>query len=85
MNAMSIIEEIETGNIYRQDGLDYYMDCIVVVNNVRTRCDQVSIVQCDMSEEGKGIEYILELRRGNFITWIYLDDIESLEVSEMKK
>ena len=80
---MEIIEEIETGNEYMQEALDYYMDCMVKVNNVRTRCEQIGIVQCDMSKYGKDIELLLELRRGEFITWIYLDDIETLEVKMM--
>ena len=83
MNIMKIIEEIETENEYYQEGLDYHMDCGVTINNVRTRCDQISIVQCDMSKYGKGIELLLELRRGDFITWIYIDEVETLDVRMM--
>ena len=83
MDVMEMIKEIETGNDYWQEGLDYHMDCKVTVNNVRTRCDQVSIVQCDMSKYGKGIELLLELRRGDFISWIYLDEVESFDVKMM--
>ena len=75
MDIMDIINEIEIGNNYCQDGLDYEMDCVVTVNKVRTRCDQISVVQCDMTKKGKGIELLLELRRGDFITWIFIDDI----------
>lgn len=82
---MDIINEIETCNTYIQDGLDYSMDCIVNVNSVHTRCEQISVVQCDLSECGKGIELLLELRRGEFITWIYIEDIESLEVKDFEK
>lgn len=83
MEVMDIIDEIENGNNYYQEGLDYYMDCAVTVNKVRTRCEQISIVQCDMSKYDKGIELLLELRRGEFITWMYLEDIESLDVRQM--
>ena len=83
MDIMEIIEEIETENEYFQEGLDYHMDCAVTINNVRTRCDQISIVQCDMSKYGKGIELLLELRRGDFITWIYIDEVETLDVRMM--
>ena len=85
MDVIEIIDEIEIGNEYVQDGLDYYMDCVVEVNKVKTRCDQISIVQCDMSKYGKGIEILLELRRGEWLTWLYIDDVESLEVKEMEK
>ena len=61
------------------------MDCVVEVNKVKTRCEQISIVQCDMSKYGKGIEILLELRRGEWLTWLYLDDVESLSVKEMEK
>ncbi len=83
MEVMDIINEIETGNYPIQDGLDYHMDCIVIVNKVRTRCEQISIIQCDLTEKGKGIELLLELRRGDFLTWLYIDDIECLEVKEV--
>ena len=83
MDVLEIIEEIETGNYPIQDGLDYVMDCVVTVNKVRTRCEQISIVQCDMAKYGKDIEMLLELRRGEFITWLFIDDIESLEVKEV--
>ena len=83
MEIFNIIDEIEIGNNYTQDGLDYLMDCVVNVNNVKTRCEQISIVQCDMSKYGKGVETLLELRRGEFITWMYIEDIESLEVNEV--
>lgn len=59
------------------------MDCVVTVNKVKTRCEQISIVQCDMSKYGKGVETLLELRRGEFISWMYIEDIESLEVNEV--
>ncbi len=88
MEVMDVINEIETNNNPFQDGLDYYMDCIVNVNSVRTRCEQVSIVQCDMdgSDYGRnGIQILLELRRGEWITWIFLDEVESLEVKEFHK
>ena len=86
MEVIDVINEIETNNNPFQDGLDYYMDCIVNVNNVRTRCEQVSIVQCDLDEYGRHvIQIILELRRGEWITWIFLDEVESLEVKEFKK
>ena len=85
MEVMEIIDQIEIGNEYVQDGLDYYMDCVVEVNKVKTRCDQISIVQCDMSKYGKGVEILLELRRGEWLTWLYIDDVESLEVKEMEK
>ena len=85
MDILDIIDEIETGNNFYQDGLDYEMDCIVIVNKVRTRCDQISVVQCDMTKKGKGIETLLELRRGEFITWMFIEDIDSLKVSEFDK
>ena len=85
MEVMEIIDQIEIGNEYVQDGVDYYMDCVVEVNKVKTRCDQISIVQCDMSKYGKGVETLLELRRGEWLTWLYIDDVESLEVKEMEK
>ena len=86
MDVIEIIDEIETGNNPFQEGLDYYMDCVVTVNNVRTRCEQVSIVQCDMDEYNRtGIQILLELRRGEWITWVFLDEIESLKVEEFKK
>ena len=85
MEIMEIINEIEIGNEYVQDGLDYFMDCVVEVNKVKTRCDQISIVSCDMSKYGKGVETLLELRRGEWITWLYIDDVESLKVKEMEK
>jgi len=84
MEIMDIINEIETDNYPYQDGLEYHMDCIVTVNKLRTRCEQISIIQCDLTEKGKDIELILELRRGDFLTWIYLDDVECLEVKEVK-
>lgn len=83
MEVIDIINEIETGNYPIQDGLDYAMDCVVTVNKVKTRCEQISIVICDMSKYGKGVETILELRRGDFITWLYIEDVESLEVKEV--
>lgn len=83
MEIFNIIDAIEIGNNYTQDGLDYYMDCVVDVNKVKTRCEQISIVQCDMSKYGKGVETLLELRRGEFISWMYIEDIESLEVNEV--
>ena len=83
MEIVEIINEIETGNYPIQDGLDYLMDCVVEVNKVKTRCDQISIVQCDMSKYGQGIETLLELRKGEFITWLYIEDVESLEVKEV--
>lgn len=55
----------------------------MTVNKVKTRCEQISIVQCDMSKYGKGVETLLELRRGEFISWMYIEDIESLEVNEV--
>ena len=83
---MDVINEIETNNNPIQEGLDYYMDCIVNVNKVRTRCDQISVVQCDLDDYGrKGIQILLELRRGEWITWIFLDEVESLEVKEFQK
>ena len=88
MEVIDVIDEIETNNNPFIDGLDYYMDCIVNVNNVRTRCEQVSIVQCDLdgSDYGRnGIQILLELRRGEWITWIFLDEVESLEVKEFQK
>ena len=86
MEVMDVINEIETNNNPFQDGLDYYMDWIVNVNNVRTRCEQVSIVQCDLDDYGRnGIQILLELRRGEWITWIFLDEVESLEVKEFQK
>lgn len=88
MGVIDVIDEIETNNNPFIDGLDYYMDCIVNVNNVRTRCEQVSIVQCDMdgSDYGRnGIQILLELRGGEWITWIFLDEVESLEVKEFHK
>ena len=85
MELFRVMDEIEIGNEYTQDGLDYDMDCVVEVNKVKTRCEQISIVQCDMSKYGKGIEILLELRRGEWITWLYLDDVETLSVKEMKK
>ena len=83
MEVMDIINEIETGNYPIQEGLDYLMDCVVCVNNVRTRCEQISVVQCDMSEYSKGVEILLELRRGEFLTWLFIEDVESLEVKEV--
>ena len=83
MEIFNIIDAIEIGNNYTQDGLDYFMDCVVDVNKVKTRCEQISIVQCDMSKYGKCVETLLELRRGEFITWMYIEDIESLEVNEV--
>ena len=86
MEAIDIVNEIEKNNNYVQDGLDYYMDCKVSVNNVNTRCEQISIVQCDLTKEGmSSFELLLELRRGDFITWVLLEDIESLKVNEFKK
>ena len=86
MEAIDIVNEIEKNNNYIQDGLDYYMDCKVSVNNVNTRCEQISIVQCDLTKEGmSSFELLLELRRGDFITWVLLEDIESLKVNEFKK
>lgn len=85
MELFKVMDEIEIGNEYVQDGLDYYMDCVVEVNKVKTRCEQISIVQCDMSKYGKGIEILLELRRGEWLTWLYLDDVDSLSVDEMDK
>ena len=82
MDVIAIVNEIETGNNPFQDGLDYYMDCKVKVNNIRTRCEQISIVECDMSECGRGIETLLEIRRGDFITWAFVDEIETLKVDE---
>ena len=79
MDVMEIIEEIETGNEYMQEGYGLQGK----TKQLRTRCEQISIVQYDMSKLGKGIELLLELRRGEFITWIYLDDIETLEVKMM--
>ena len=57
MEVIDVIDEIETNNNPFIDGLDYYMDCIVNVNNVRTRCEQVSIVQCDLdgSDYGRSV------------------------------
>ena len=83
MEVINIIDEIEMGNNYTQDGLDYYMDCVVTVNKVKTRCEQISIVQCDMSKYGRGVETLLELRRGEFISWLFIEDVESLEVKEV--
>lgn len=85
MELFKVMDEIEIGNEYVQDGLDYYMDCVVEVNKVKTRCEQISIVQCDMTSKGKGIEILLELRRGEWLTWLYLDDVESLSVDEIDK
>ena len=85
MELFKVMDEIEIGNEYVQDGLDYYMDCVVEVNKVKTRCEQISIVQCDMSKYGKGIEILLELRRGKWLTWLYLDDVDSLSVDEIDK
>lgn len=87
MEVMEIINEIENGNFPYIDGLDYYMDCKVIVNNVRTRADQVSIVQCDLNGEyGRhGTQYMLEIRRGEWISWVFLDEVESLEVKEFNK
>ncbi|MBP5423033.1 MAG: hypothetical protein J6Y78_11385 [Paludibacteraceae bacterium] len=85
MELFKVMDEIEIGNEYVQDGLDYYMDCVVEVNKVKTRCEQISIVQCDMSKYGKGIEILLELRRGEWLTWLYLDDVDSLSVDEIDK
>lgn len=86
MEAIDIVNEIEKNNNYVQDGLDYYMDCKVSVNKVNTRCEQISIVQCDLTKEGRSaFELLLELRRGDFITWVLLEDIESLKVAEFKK
>ena len=83
MDIFEIINEIETGNYPVQEGLDYVMDCIVEVNKVKTRCEQISIVQCDMSKHGRGVETLLELRRGEFISWLFIEDVESLEVKEV--
>ena len=82
MDVMEIIDEIENGNYPIQDGLDYYMDCKVVVNKVSTRAEQVSIVQCELNGEyGRyGTQYLLEIRRGEWLTFAFLDEIESLEV-----
>ena len=86
MEVIDVINEIETNNNPIQEGLDYFMDCIVNVNNVRTRCDQISVVQCDMDDYGRnGIQILLELRRGDWITWVFLDEVESLEVKEFQK
>ena len=87
MDVIEIIDEIETdNNPINIDGLDYLMNCKVTVNKVRTRCEQVSVVQCDMSKyDGLGIETLLELRRGDWITWIFIDGIDELEVVEMKE
>ena len=86
MEVIDVINEIETNNNPIQEGLDYFMDCIVNVNNVRTRCDQISVVQCDMDDYGRnGIQILLELRRGEWITWVFLDEVESLEVKEFQK
>lgn len=66
MEVIDVINEIETNNNPIQEGLDYFMDCVVNVNNVRTRCDQISVVQCDMDDYGRnGIQILLELRRGD--------------------
>ena len=83
MDVIEIINEIETGNYPVQEGLDYVMDCVVKVNKVKTRCEQISIVQCDMSKYGRGVETLLELRRGEFISWLFIEDVESLEVKEV--
>ena len=82
MEVMEIINEIEADNFPYIDGLDYYMDCKVVVNNIHTRADQVSIVQCELNGEyGRtGTQYMLEIRRAEWITWVFLDEIETLEV-----
>lgn len=86
MEVIDVINEIETNNNPIQEGLDYFMDCVVNVNNVRTRCDQISVVQCDMDDYGRnGIQILLELRRGDWITWVFLDEVESLEVKEFQK
>ena len=84
---MDIIREIEKdNNPINVDGLDYLMNCKVTVNKVKTRCEKVSMVQCDMSEyDGLGIETLLELRRGDWITWVFIDDIDTLEVEEVKE
>ena len=70
MEAIEIVNEIESGNFPFIDGLDYYMDCKVVVNNVSTRVEQVSIVQCELNGEyGRhGTQYLLGIRRGDWIT-----------------
>lgn len=83
MDVIEIINEIETGNYPIQEGLDYFMDCVVKVNKVKTRCEQISVVQCDMSKYGRGVETLLELRRGEFISWLFIEDVESLEVKEV--
>ena len=77
MEVIDVIDEIETNNNPFIDGLDYYMDCIV---NVKVQCD------LDGSDYGRnGIQILLELRRGEWITWIFLDEVESLEVKEFHK
>lgn len=87
MEAIDVILAIEKDNYPYIDGLDYYMDCKVKVNNVSTRAEQVSIVQCELDGEyGRtGTQYLLEVRRGDWITWAFLDEIEELEIVEMKE
>ena len=80
MDAMEIIERIEKDNVYEQEALDYFMECVVKVNDVRMRCEQVGIVQCDFSDYGGDIEMLLEMKRGDNIAWIFLDDVKTLEV-----
>lgn len=86
MDEIDVIMEIETDNNPIIDGLDYYMDCNVIINKVRMRCDQVSIVTVDLGGfDISSNDFILELRRGEWISWVYLDEIESLVVEEFKK
>lgn len=87
MEPIDVILEIEKDNYPYIDGLDYYMDCKVVVNDVHTRADQVSIVQCELDGEFDryGTQYLLEIRRNEWITWVFLDEIETFEVTEYKE